>query len=78
MCRLREVKKVEVYEYRIHGKKYVEILKDCAVPDCDEHTLSGWLKINKMFNLEYEKNKKIGEMLDAEFKKLDERRDICG
>ena len=68
---MRHTKGKEVYTYEINSKEYTETFIDTCIIDCDKDTLIKWLIINKMFNMEYEKDERIGDMLTVEFNRLD-------
>ena len=68
---MRHTKGKEVYTYKINDIEYTETFIDCCIVDCDRDTLTKWLTINKMFNMEYEKDERIGDLLTIEFNRLD-------
>lgn len=60
------------FEYEIDGKMEKQVYNiGCVIPDCPNELLGKWAKINCMLNSLYEKDKKVGDMLDVEFKRLD-------
>jgi len=66
------LKEKKIFNFVIEGEKSKQVYNiGCVIPNCPDDILEKWSKINCMLNILYQKDKKIGDMLDTELDKLD-------